>query len=72
MTDDPEAGGERRPETGDEQGTTGRSRDRRTDERPTDDAREEVSDDHLDGVPAGAGCTGIWEHLSEQRREDDE
>ncbi|MFB6121646.1 MAG: hypothetical protein ABEJ68_11070 [Halobacteriaceae archaeon] len=32
----------------------------------------EVTDEetaHLDGVDAGAGCTEIWEQLSEQREE---
>lgn len=29
------------------------------------------TDDHLDEVPDGAGCTGIWEHLSERREADD-
>jgi len=32
----------------------------------------EVTDEetaHLDGVEAGAGCTEIWERLSEQREE---
>ncbi|WP_423751579.1 hypothetical protein [Salinirarus marinus] len=24
-------------------------------------------DDHLADVPAGSGCTEIWEHLSERR-----
>lgn len=32
---------------------------------------EEVTPDHLDDVPDGAGCTGIWEHLSERREADD-
>ncbi|MGM0591400.1 MAG: hypothetical protein ACQETI_07190 [Halobacteriota archaeon] len=25
--------------------------------------------DHLDDLPDGAGCTEIWEHLSERREE---
>ncbi|MFB6069335.1 MAG: hypothetical protein ABEJ90_05370 [Halobacterium sp.] len=46
-----------------------------------DDAREERAggngdedppDDHLDGVEPGAGCTEIWEHLSERRQEAEE
>ncbi len=32
---------------------------------------EESSDDHLADVPDGAGCTGIWEYLSERRKDDD-
>lgn len=31
---------------------------------------EESSDDHLDDVQDGCGCTEIWEHLSEQRADD--
>ena len=27
------------------------------------------ADDHLDDLPEGAGCTEIWEHLSERREE---
>lgn len=34
----------------------------------SDPDREEPSDDeHLADVEAGAGCTEIWEHLSERR-----
>lgn len=44
------------------------------DEPPTtDEATEENSDadrSHLDDLEDGAGCTEIWEHLSD-RREDD-
>ena len=32
---------------------------------------EVQDDDHLSDVPVGAGCTEIWEHLSEQRAADD-
>jgi hypothetical protein len=32
-----------------------------------DDERE---DGHLAGVVPGAGCTEIWEHLSEQRADE--
>lgn len=39
-----------------------------TKEESMDDSNET---EHLDDVPDGAGCTGIWEHLSD-RREDDE
>lgn len=35
--------------------------------------RDEDGDyDHLAGVEAGTGCTGIWEHLSEQHEQADE
>ncbi|MFC7114282.1 hypothetical protein ACFQH2_03940 [Natronoarchaeum sp. GCM10025703] len=34
-----------------------------------DDTEEESDDDHLADVEEGAGCTEIWEHLSEQREE---
>lgn len=27
---------------------------------------------HLDDIEDGAGCTEIWEHLSEQRADDDD
>lgn len=32
--------------------------------------RSSGEDDHLDEVADGAGCTEIWETLSEQRAED--
>ncbi|GAB3412960.1 hypothetical protein GCM10027435_06310 [Haloparvum alkalitolerans] len=40
-------------------------------ESDADAAGEEDSgdDEHLDGLPEGAGCTEIWEHLSERREE---
>ncbi|WP_435349706.1 hypothetical protein [Haloarchaeobius sp. HRN-SO-5] len=44
-----------------------------TDQQADDDAetdRRERHDEHLDGVEPGAGCTEIWEHLSEQRDEE--
>jgi hypothetical protein len=28
-------------------------------------------DDHLEDIEDGAGCTEIWEHLSEKRNEED-
>jgi hypothetical protein len=28
---------------------------------------DSVDTDHLDDLEAGAGCTEIWEHLSERR-----
>jgi len=39
-----------------------------TDEEGEED--EEPVDDHLADVEEGAGCTEIWEHLSEQREDD--
>ncbi|MGQ4554377.1 hypothetical protein [Halobellus sp. GM3] len=41
-----------------------------TDERaePTDD-RDDASYGHLDDLADGAGCTEIWEHLSDSREE---
>ncbi len=33
---------------------------------------EPRDDDHLQNVPDGAGCTEIWEHLSDGRDEDDD
>jgi hypothetical protein len=35
----------------------------------TDEDGDEADTRHLDGVEAGAGCTEIWEHLSEQREQ---
>lgn len=32
----------------------------------------EQRESHLDDLPDGAGCTGIWEYLSEQRDGEDE
>lgn len=37
-------------------------------EDPPTTESDEV-DDHLEDVVAGAGCTEIWEHLSERRAE---
>ena len=34
-----------------------------------DDERDERDDAHLRDVEPGAGCTEIWEHLSENRDE---
>lgn len=34
---------------------------------PATDEEESRADDHLDGLEDGAGCTEIWERLSEQR-----
>jgi hypothetical protein len=36
----------------------------------TDEEEEEQVDEHLADVEEGAGCTEIWEHLSEQRSDD--
>ena len=40
-----------------------------TDDRPAEDrcADGRPADAHLEAVPDGAGCTEIWEHLSERR-----
>ncbi|WP_435177246.1 hypothetical protein [Halorussus sp. AFM4] len=43
---------------------------RRADPSATEDSTEEDSDgdrSHLTDVEDGAGCTEIWEHLSERR-----
>jgi len=34
-----------------------------------DDSENEADDEHLADIEEGAGCTEIWEHLSEQREE---
>jgi hypothetical protein len=39
-----------------------------SDSPSADDADD---DEHLSDVAVGAGCTEIWEHLSEQRLADD-
>lgn len=37
-------------------------------EQLTTESRDEQADTgHLDDLEAGAGCTEIWEHLSERR-----
>lgn len=33
---------------------------------------EPRDDEHLQNVPDGAGCTEIWEHLSDDRDEENE
>ena len=33
---------------------------------------EEVDTEHLDDVRCGAGCTEIWEHMSEVRTDTDD
>ncbi|WP_267641743.1 hypothetical protein [Haloarchaeobius amylolyticus] len=35
-----------------------------------DDTENERHDEHLRDVDVGAGCTEIWEHLSDQRDEE--
>ncbi len=37
----------------------------------SDDNDDERIDDHLADIEEGAGCTEIWEHLSERREADD-
>jgi hypothetical protein len=34
---------------------------------PPDGREARSAETHLSGVPAGAGCTEIWEHLSDKR-----
>jgi hypothetical protein len=34
-----------------------------------DDDREQRHDDHLQDIEPGAGCTEIWDRLSEQRED---
>ena len=34
---------------------------------PADTEESDRHDEHLDDVEVGAGCTEIWEHLSERR-----
>lgn len=34
-------------------------------------SNEERDDDHLEDVEEGAGCTEIWEHLSEKREQEE-
>lgn len=35
----------------------------------TDEDPEPIDTSHLDDVEEGAGCTEIWEHLSDERDE---
>ena len=35
------------------------------------DDGESPEETHLEEIPDGAGCVGIWEHLSDQREDDD-
>lgn len=41
-------------------------------EKTEEDVVERRTEDHLADLPDGAGCTGIWEYLSEQREADDD
>ena len=41
----------------------------RGDESEADDESDRGDGDYLREVPDGAGCTEIWEHLSEERTE---
>ncbi len=36
-----------------------------------EEPEEESTDEHLADLPDGAGCTDIWEYLSERRKDDD-
>ncbi|MFC4407241.1 hypothetical protein [Haloarchaeobius iranensis] len=47
---------------------TGRSVE--TDDEADDGADDERPDAHLRDLDPGAGCTEIWEHLSEERDEE--
>ncbi|MFC7081988.1 hypothetical protein [Halorussus caseinilyticus] len=43
------------------------------DEPPTEESTDETTDrdqSHLTDVEDGAGCTEIWEHLSDRREND--
>jgi hypothetical protein len=53
----------------DEDGGESVSEDARVDgvEGVQEDQLGDDPDPSLDGVPDGAGCTEIWEHLSEER-----
>ena len=42
-----------------------------TEEPSASDEEESRDDAHLDGLEDGAGCTEIWERLSEHRASDD-
>lgn len=42
-----------------------------TDEEPNAGDDAEPRTDHLDDVEEGAGCTEIWDHLSEKRAENE-
>lgn len=35
------------------------------------ESKANAADTHLSEVPDGAGCTEIWEHLSEERESDE-
>jgi len=47
--------------------------DERTETEPTETEPEAGDDEddtgHLENLPDGAGCTEIWEHISENRDE---
>ncbi|MFD1644067.1 hypothetical protein [Haloarchaeobius litoreus] len=47
---------------------TGRSVE--TDDEADDERNDDRHDAHLRDVEPGAGCTEIWEHLSEERDEE--
>jgi hypothetical protein len=42
------------------------------DEQVAEDTPDREDGDHLTGVPDGAGCTEIWEHLAERREKHDD
>lgn len=41
--------------------------EKETDDTPEAQAESDDARQHLDGLESGAGCTEIWERLSEQR-----
>lgn len=53
----------------DEDSTTRTQEDGASDDNR--EARDHADDNHLSDVPDGSGCTEIWEHLSEERDDDD-
>jgi hypothetical protein len=47
------------------------TREERTDETEESTAETDDEHDHLDGIEDGCGCTEVWEHLSEQRNDEE-
>jgi hypothetical protein len=42
-----------------------------TERSPSEEGDDPRADDHLEDVQDGAGCTEIWEHLSDRRESED-
>lgn len=61
-----EEGTEKRTKEGTEQRS-----EKRTDDGTKERAADETAEDHLRDLPDGSGCTEIWEHIAEQRADDD-